>query len=343
MTDHSSRVAVDPRFCSDDLRKGRGMQRHAMSRRDFTQILASGPLLAAHSTGASAQDPNPPFAFGVVADVQYANVDPVGSRYYRESRDKLADCIQQFNQMELAFVVDLGDLIDRDFDSFGDVLPIYNHLKWPHHHVLGNHDFSVEAARIDEVPGRIGLPHRYYAFHHQSWRFLVLDGNDVSLFGRPQSTPEYREAERMYESLRTRKVPWAQTWNGAIGRKQIEWLQLQLDEASQQQERVVIFCHYPVYPDNAHNLWNSAELLDVFDHYPCIVAYLNGHNHAGNYAQRAGIHYLTIPGMVETPNTTAFAVVRVDPNQLEVIAGDWRLEAGDWRRKRREKNVECRE
>ena len=127
--------------------------------------------------------------------------------YYRESRDKLADCVQQFNQMELAFVVDLGDLIDRDFGSFREVLPIYNRLKWPHHHVLGNHDFSVEADRIDEVPGRIGLPHRYYAFHHQSWRFIVLDGNDISLFGRPHDSTEYREAEQMYESLRRRRSP----------------------------------------------------------------------------------------------------------------------------------------
>jgi hypothetical protein len=290
-----------------------------MSRRNFAQILAGGTMLAAHASRAWARDSDSPFAFGVVADAQYADVDPVGSRYYRNSRDKLATCIQRLNEMELAFVVDLGDLIDRDFDSFREVLPIYNHLKWPRHHVLGNHDFSVEANRIDDVPARIGLRHRFYTFHHQSWRFIVLDGNDVSLFGRPPNTTEYREAEQMYKSLREQKAPWAQTWNGGIGGKQLAWLRQQLDHASQRRERVIIFCHYPIYPENAHNLWNSAEVLDVLDRYSCIVAYLNGHNHAGNYAPRAGTHYVTVPGMVETPDTTAFAIVRVYRNHLDLI------------------------
>ena len=35
-----------------------------------------------------------------------------------------------------------------------------------------------------------------------------------------------------------------------------------------------------------------------------MAAYLNGHNHAGNYGQLNGIHYLTLKGMVDTEKTS---------------------------------------
>ena len=51
--------------------------------------------------------------------------------------------------------------------------------------------------------------------------------------------------------------------------------------------------------------------------YPCVAAYLNGHNHAGNYGERDGIHYLTLKGMVDTEKT-AYAVIEVYPDRLAV-------------------------
>ncbi len=64
-------------------------------------------------------------------------------------------------------------------------------------------------------------------------------------------------------------------------------------------------------PAAAHNLWNDTELIGVLESHTCVVAYINGHNHAGGYGLKNGIHYLTVPGMVETPDTTAYAVFQV--------------------------------
>ena len=49
-----------------------------------------------------------------------------------------------------------------------------------------------------------------------------------------------------------------------------------------------------------------------------MVAYCNGHNHAGNYGILNGKHFLNFKGMVETPTESCFAVVEVFPNRLEV-------------------------
>lgn len=57
----------------------------------------------------------------------------------------------------------LGDFIDRDWKSFDVVVPIYDQLKAPHYHVLGNHDFSVAENKKVEVPKRLGLTSRYIA------------------------------------------------------------------------------------------------------------------------------------------------------------------------------------
>jgi 3',5'-cyclic AMP phosphodiesterase CpdA len=210
--------------------------------------------------------------------------------------------------------------------------------------VLGNHDFSVTEDKIDHVAERLNrkekdsaalcrtgpegtsherlptpFPNRYFAWCIHGWRFVVLDGNDLSLFGRRRGSCEYQQAERLYTSLKTRNAPNAQTWNGGIGRAQLCWLEGQLAQADRAGQKVVVFCHYPVFPENSHNLWNDQEVLRVLESHPCVTAYLNGHNHAGNYAQRCGIHYVTLPGMVETPDTTAYAVVRTQPTDLELI------------------------
>src|SRR5262245_11383377 len=83
----------------------------------------------------------PLFRFGVVADPQYAPVAPAGTRYYANSLWKLSQAIAGFNTEELQFVVTLGDIIDRHWESYGHILPLYDKLKAPNFFVLGNHDF----------------------------------------------------------------------------------------------------------------------------------------------------------------------------------------------------------
>jgi hypothetical protein len=52
--------------------------------------------------------------------------------------------------------------------------------------------------------------------------------------------------------------------------------------------------------------------------YDNFVAYFNGHNHAGNYGETGGKHFLNFKGMVDTPDTTAYSIVEVYGDRIEV-------------------------
>jgi manganese-dependent ADP-ribose/CDP-alcohol diphosphatase len=254
----------------------------------------------------------PLFRFGAVADCQYCDKTS-GTRKYSDSPRKLRECVAHYNKLDLAFVVHLGDFIDRDFASFDVVGPIFGQLKVPRYHVLGNHDFSVADDKKSLVPKRMGLKSRYYDFAHKGWRFIVLDGNDISTYAYPANDPRTAAAKAFHRRLKA----GTPNWNGGLSETQLKWVKAKLEAATKAKERVVLFCHFPVHPPNVHNLWNAKTLTNLLSKYPCVAAYLNGHNHGGNYGQQAGIHYLTLKGMVDT-NTTAYGVVEVYKDRLEL-------------------------
>src|SRR5690606_33154640 len=91
---------------------------------------------------ARAQDA-PLFSFGLIADIQYADVESSGKRDYRGSLARARKAVSMLNDHELAFTVHCGDLIDRDYASFDAPLAILRNLRAPVHFVVGNHEFSV--------------------------------------------------------------------------------------------------------------------------------------------------------------------------------------------------------
>ena len=104
------------------------------------------------------------FPFGVIADCQYCSDPGEGIRKYSMSIAKLSGCVRHFNKMDLKYIVHLGDFIDRDYESFDEVIPIYKSLKAKGYHVLGNHDFSVPDQYKESIPKLLDLKSRYYHF-----------------------------------------------------------------------------------------------------------------------------------------------------------------------------------
>ena len=80
---------------------------------------------------------------------------------------------------------------------------------------------------------------------------------------------------------------------------------------------MAVFCHFPVYPADPHNLWNAQEVISLFEEFSCVKAYINGHNHKGSYGIKNDIHYLTLKGMVETEKN-AYSIIRVAENQMQI-------------------------
>jgi len=233
-----------------------------------------------------------PFAFGVIADIQYADKEDSGARHYRTSADRLAACIDELNRHDLAFTIQLGDIIDgndtpeQTREDLDKVVQLLDTLTMPTYHVLGNHCLTADR---DTLSRQLKLDVFYYDFtvpEAQGWRFIVLDGNDNGY--------------------------------GLIGKGQLAWLGTKLSESRSKHEKVVIFCHFPLLEEAApsHRLLNPDPVLQRINASGCVVAYFAGHDHAGGYAYQNGIHHVTVRGMVESDEQNAYAIIEVTPERL---------------------------
>jgi predicted phosphodiesterase len=254
---------------------------------------------------------------GVFADCQYCDCETAGTRFYRNSLQKLDDCINQFNgNKELDFVVGLGDLIDRNISNFDSVNSILSKSKKEVYHVIGNHDLSVDKSQFENVPGKLNLNETWYSFSKKDWRFIFLNGNEITFHSNNNEI--VKEAEEITSKLKDEGKPNYHDWNGGIGSTQMNWLEEELQNASDKKQKVAVFCHYPLLPFEAHALWNSEEVLAVLSKFSCVKVYLNGHNHAGNYVFQNGIHFLNLKGMVETETENAFSVITFSDEKIEI-------------------------
>ncbi len=260
----------------------------------------------------------PILKIGLVADPQYTNQVPFKKRYYQESLRKLKEAIDTFNSNQVNFVQTLGDVIDNSWESFDSILPIYKLLDTSiiNYHLLGNHEFSVEKRYLPTLVEKLNMPANYYSYLRKGWRFIVLDGTDYLY----NSLPLYPDHQKLFEEY------WKSTihsnnfhWNGAIGPEQQAWLKERLDSSLMNHERVIIFCHFPINSSSgtSTNLLNDYQIVSLIDKFPCVIAYINGHNHDGDFVTVSNILYITVKGMVEAPQN-AFAILNIYENYIRL-------------------------
>lgn len=256
---------------------------------------------------------NQPFQLGIIADCQYADKADKGVLFYRSCPAKLSEAITHFNTQPLQAIVQLGDLIDEDYQSFTPLMPILQQSKAPLYHVLGNHEYSVADQYKMDVVKLLGMPARYYSFEIANWRFIVLDGTDVSYYGWPEQSQEHQQNMRLIKA----EYPTGEPWNGAIGKAQLAWLSEELSRADQQAKKVAILSHFALYPLDHHVLWNQQEVMTLISAHPSVKVWFNGHNHQGDYARYNGIHFVTFKGMLDTADT-AYSIATFEQNRIEI-------------------------
>jgi 3',5'-cyclic AMP phosphodiesterase CpdA len=266
-------------------------------------------LLLAAVWIAPAQQPQ--FSFAVFTDIQYGDQPDSGKREYRRSLAKLREAAGVLNlRGDLAFAIQLGDLIDSRAADLDTILPVWQSLSIRTYNVAGNHDFSAPRAQLLR---RLDLRSGYYEFTRPGWRFLVLDGMDLSVASA--------EGPAMLQRLKDAGSANAQEWNGGIGKAQLAWLEERLAKAAAAHERVIAFCHFPILTEAstpAHLLWNHDAVRQLIEASPAAAGWFNGHDHSGGYAVRNGIHFVTFPGMVESGAGTSYTVVRVFKDRIEL-------------------------
>ncbi len=268
------------------------------------------------SLQASFSQEKPVLKIGLVADPQYADKPLAGKRYYRESLWKLKEAITTFNENQVDIVQNLGDIIDLGWTSYDSILPLYEDLdpNIENHHLLGNHDFAISPSRLTGLLEKLSMPDYYYSYEENGWHFIVLDATDYAYYSRTLHNHDMNRLNAyMYSTIGKSNN---HSYNSAIGKKQQIWLKEELERARLSQNNVIIFSHSPLRPlYTAENLWNNEEILDIIESSSNVVAYINGHNHAGDYELKNGIHYFTIFGMVDT-RISSYGILEIYEDEL---------------------------
>lgn len=274
----------------------------------------------------------PLFSFGVISDIQYADKECVvgRARYERDAIVKLHACVQHWNEYHkntqpLKCIVNLGDIIDghegeeavaKDKVDLQRVLTAFSGCDVPKYHVLGNH--CVWNLGCEYIANELKMPHRFYDIPiSNGWRFVFLDGTDLSLMKDSHSPAEAQE----YFKLHSHRM--LEDWNGGFSKKQMRWLKKIFEQAKENKEKLILFCHWPLLnlwtPDfEASLLWNAEEVLQMLD--PEVVfMFMSGHMHENGYTLHKGIHHLTLGAIVTTPEgLQAHAVVHVGEHYVDI-------------------------
>jgi len=269
------------------------------------------------------------FSFGVISDIQYANRQLlVGrGRYELDALYKLNQCIRHWkdyhnHHQPLKCLVNLGDIIDgheepsshKDAEDLQDVLKSFNTIEIPKYHVLGNH--CVWNLGCDYMARELGMKSRYYDVEmHSGWRFVFLDGTDMSLMKDSHSLTEARAYIKDNMHL--------EDWNGGIGKRQRDWLQGIIVSAKAKRERIIIFCHWPLINSwgqemESSMMWNANDIISLLD--PEVVfMFMSGHIHENGYTYHDGVHHFTLSAVVTAPiGENAHAIVHIHKNEIVV-------------------------
>ena len=256
---------------------------------------------------------------GLIADPQYEYKDRVEERYYKKSLWKLKQAIDTFNNYQVDFVQNLGDIINGQRVSYDSIIPIYKNLnpEIENYHLLGNHDFSIDSVQMPNLLEILSMPDFYYSYVKKNWRFIVLDATDVSYYANAFQQRTIEEIDAYYKLAEGKENH--HPWNSGIGKKQQDWMVAELEEAQSLNQKVILFSHMPLRPEHMTNLWNYEEIAKIIEGFPNVVAFINGHNHEGGHVFHNGIHYITIFGMLDT-EISSYGILDIYQDSL-VIKG----------------------
>jgi alkaline phosphatase len=249
---------------------------------------------------------------GLLTDLHYADREPGGNRYYRESLAKAREALARLREDRVDFLAVLGDLMDmapgespqRTLAHLTEIEAEITALGVPTYHVLGNHDMDnlAKADFLGAVTNTgVARDRSYYAFGHGGVRFVVLDAC-------------YRRDGVAYARGR---FDWRDTF---IPDAQLVWLEAELRAA---REPVIVLAHQRLDGEGDLFVKNSPAVRSVLEASGKVLAVFQGHDHAGDLRRVNGIHYLTQRAVVDGSGAenNAYALVEVQANLDITVTG----------------------
>lgn len=275
-----------------------------MSRRKFLSITGTtsvGLLISPELWAKNGEKPL--IRFGLLSDIHYADREPAGNRFYRQSLAKVKEAIDLMNHKKVDFVIEMGDFKDQDavpnetntLKYLTDIESVFQKFTGPTYHVLGNHDMDgISKQQFLERVKNTGISktESYYSFNRKKIHFVVLDGNFT------QAGVEYDHGN----------FTWDDTF---IPESQINWLMHDLESSK---HPVVVFIHQMLDDSKGvnQNVKNAAEVRQVLEKSGKVICVFQGHVHEERYNHINGIHYYSVNAVVDDSGTASNAYQIVD-------------------------------
>ena len=286
-----------------------------ITRRDFlksTGIATAGICAGLPLNELFANESKAKTRFGIVTDSHYTDRSHGGSRYYRESVDKMAECVEFMNKEKVDFLIEIGDFKDQrkspdektTIKDLEKIENIYAQFNGPRYHVLGNHDMDSISkeqflTRVENT--RIPEKHNYFAFQKQGVDFVVLDAN-------------YTSGGKNYDHG---NFGWT---DANIPPEELDWLKEKLASTT---NPVIVFVHQLLDGEGKHYVENAKTVRQILQSNNNVLAVFQGHNHGGDYSHKKNIHYYTLKAMVEGSGVenNSYAIVDVHDTGDVVVTG----------------------
>ena len=259
-----------------------------------------------------------PARFGIITDCHYADTEPVGTRFYRESLNKLSEGVALMNTEKVDFLIELGDFKDQDkppveqktISYLRAVEKVFQDFNGPTYHVLGNHDLdSISKGQFLAGVENTGIDPRrsYYSFDVKALRYVVLDAN-------------FKADGKDYDHG---NFDWT---DANIPPEELAWLERDLSQAP---GHVIVFIHQLLDGVGSVYAKNGADVRQILQASGKVLAVFQGHHHTGAYSNMEGIHYYTLKALVEGsgPENNSYAIVEVQRDGDITITGYRRAES----------------
>jgi len=292
-------------------------QGRKFTRRGF--LMAAGSMITGccAGRGSAKGKKGQRISFGLVTDLHFADQDPNANRHYRESTEKLSECVADLNSRGVDFLIELGDFKDQGrtpgetLRNLQTIETVFRQFKGARYHVLGNHDMDrISKAHVLANIENTGIPREcsYYSFDVKGMHFVVLDATF-----RPDGTP--------YDSG---NFKWTEAF---VPPEELSWLERDLKKS---RLPTIVFIHQLLDSDqDVYFVRNAAEVRRVLEQSRRVRAVFQGHYHEGRYTCVKGIHYYTLKAMVvgSQKNHNAYAVVDVSADGSLKVTGVKRAES----------------
>ena len=290
-------------------------EKWSLSRRKFIGIAGTTVAGLMISPNVFAKpDAKPIIRFGMISDIHYADREPAGNRFYRQSLSKVKDAVDEMNRQKVDFMIELGDFKDQDAVSneahtlkyLTDIESVFQKFNGPTYHVLGNHDTDgISKQQFLERVENTGIPNTesYYSFTRKGIHFVVLDG-DFTKEGKAYDHGNF-------------------TWDDAsIPAEEMDWLKADL---KRNKLPVIVFIHQMLdeSKDVKQAVQNAVEVRQVLEQAGNILCVIQGHVHEERYNLINGIHYYSVNAVVDGdgPENSAYMIVDVYKNGRLKIEG----------------------